>query len=366
MREDFSYFQDHEFLSALEAYERMLDKGAEADLDAETLTDIAEYYAMSHRDEEANQCIDYAQSFYPDSVDPQIFLSRQQMFMGNQKEAWRICNQIIDQNDREVIFLRAELWLYEHQQEEAISLLYQVYKDCDEEEAPEFLYDSIVLVKDYDYITVSYDWCQELLRKYPDYQPGIVLYAEVLNAMQHYQETVNLLEQHIADMAYDSQGWLQMAEAQWGLGNLAEALEATDYALAINPDDADALLTQGCILYDYDQPEEGHKCLLHFMRFFPTEDRAVYMDAQCLFAMEQYDEAIRQFERLTNVNDPIYRGYSRSYLAYCYYRLENRERWLHYLRLASKEEYECLKDLFEDLFPGIPSKDYYQEAAKRK
>ena len=109
MNEDYNYFQGKDFRKSLAAYEHMVATGEPAEFDSETLTDIAEYYAMNQRMDDADRCIQYALSFYPDSVDPQIFLSRQQMFFGQRAEAWRICNAITDQDDREVIFLRAEL-----------------------------------------------------------------------------------------------------------------------------------------------------------------------------------------------------------------------------------------------------------------
>ena len=112
MNEDYNYFQDAEFRQSLADYERLLETGEYIEFESETLTDIAEYYAMEQRMDEANRCIRYALSFYPDSVDPQIFLSRQQMFAGNEKEAWQLCRKIADQDDREVIFLKAELNLY--------------------------------------------------------------------------------------------------------------------------------------------------------------------------------------------------------------------------------------------------------------
>ena len=364
MREDFSYFQDHEFISALEAYERMLDHGAEADLDPETLTDIAEYYVINHREKEAYRCIDYAQSFYPDSVDPQIFLARQQMFTDHQEEAWKICNQILDQNDREVIFLRAELLLRDDKVDEAFKLLLGQYTTMDCEDAADFLYDSISLIMDYDFNDVAYDWCLRLREEHPDYLSAIPLLAEIFNYNKQYKDAIKILNDNLADLAYDSQTWRQMAEAQLSLGNLTEAYEATEYMLAINKDDADALLLRGSVLFDLDEPEEAHQCYLQFLHFYPQEARAVYMDAQCLFVMERFDEAVTQFERLTNIDDEVFRGYTRSYLAYCHYKLKNRDRMLHYLRLASKERHECLKELFEGVFPDINPKDYYQEALK--
>ena len=133
MSEDYSYFQDKEFLSSLAAYERMRSNGEPIELEPEMLTDIAEYYAMNQRMDEADRCIEYAVSFYPDSVDPQIFLARQQMFYGNQEEAWRICNAITDQSDREVIFLRSELYMYFNESQKAFALMLENYKKADDE-----------------------------------------------------------------------------------------------------------------------------------------------------------------------------------------------------------------------------------------
>ena len=81
MNEDYNYFQGKDFRKSLAAYEHMVATGEPAEFDSETLTDIAEYYAMNQRMDDADRCIQYALSFYPDSVDPQIFLSRQQMFL---------------------------------------------------------------------------------------------------------------------------------------------------------------------------------------------------------------------------------------------------------------------------------------------
>lgn len=351
MDEDYSYFQDKEFRHSLAAYEHMMATGETVELDSETLTDIAEYYAMSQRMEEADRCIRYALSFYPDSVDPQIFLARQQMFYGNQQEAWRICNAIADQDDREVIFLKAELYFYFNESQKAFDLLFHHYsQEADIDDAPDFLYDSIGLAKDYGFGDKSLEWVKTLRSDFPDYLDAIALQAEIHNYRREYQQALSLLESNIERIPYDIHAWLQMAEACMWLERYSQALEAVDYALAINADNADALVMKANILLDTEQQEEAHKYYTRFLQFFPSDERANYLDAQCLIDMNLYEEAITHLERIANLSSYTMRGYTLSYLAYCHEQLGHSEQSLHYRQQAEKEEFNCLSTLFPTLY----------------
>ena len=123
--ENLSYFEEPDFKRALEKYEKALENNSSVYLDADELTDIAEYYMTKGQENQANEAIQLALDLHPESVDPQIFLSRQQMFYGNMKRAHEICDGILDQNDREVHFLRAELMIcgFSFQTARAISCL---------------------------------------------------------------------------------------------------------------------------------------------------------------------------------------------------------------------------------------------------
>lgn len=351
MHDDYTYFQDHEFRTSLAAYERMQAGGESAELDAETLTDIAEFYAMSHRHEEANRCIDYALAFYPDSVDPKIFLARQQMFRDNMKEAWKICNSIPEQDDREVIFLRAELFLHEQKGEEGIMLLYNTYME-DEDDPAEFLYDSIGVLKDYGYIELAIEWSESLRQEYPDYKAVIPLEAEAYNQTERYAEAAKLMEPYVMENPYDTQGWIQMCDAQLGLGKHEEALEAIDYVLAINPEHAEATLMRGNIFYDKGEVREALTHYRKFLEYYPDDITAMCMEIQSLVDLEEYETAIERLHFMLRHNNPYLPGYCYSYLAYCHDRLHHDEECLRYRKMAEKEPYNNLSYLFPDLYPS--------------
>ena len=103
--EDYSYFENREFQKILYQYEDAVSHEQSVYMDADDLTDIAEYYMMNGRPTDAMEAIRIALALHPDSVDPQVFLARQAMFEGKLKKATRICNAIPNQEDREVTFL---------------------------------------------------------------------------------------------------------------------------------------------------------------------------------------------------------------------------------------------------------------------
>ena len=84
------YYQSRHFLRLLHRYEKAVAEGHVPYLEADELTDIAEYYMTGKQDAKANQAIQAAIDMHPDSVDPQIFIARQKMFYGQLDEARNI------------------------------------------------------------------------------------------------------------------------------------------------------------------------------------------------------------------------------------------------------------------------------------
>lgn len=295
MNEDYNYFQDETFRQSLAAYERMLATGETVEFDSETLTDIAEYYAMEQRMDDANRCIQYTLSFYPDSVDPQIFLSRQQMFCGNEEEAWKLCRKIADQDDREVLFLKAELYFYFNKPEEAYKLLIEAYRSCeDKADAADLLYDSVGLCRDYEQNEKALEWVMLMHQEHPDYPNADVLEAEVRNMLGEHETAIKLAESHLAEHPYDTHAWMQLAEAHLMLNHYDEATEAVDYVLAIDSEHAEALIMRGNILFDTERPHEAHEYYTRFLGYFPNDEHVRYLDAECLVDMGQYEAAMRR------------------------------------------------------------------------
>lgn len=174
--EDLSYFQEEEFKKNLALYEQMLQGGQSVYLEADELTDIAEYYLVQNDTDKAMACIQYALNIHPGSIDPLIFLARQKMFNGDIEGAKTIRDCITDPNDREVIFLNAELLLREGKEQEATTYLSEK-AETEEDDAALFAYDTATLFLDYGYLEQAAQWGQRALDLEPDNEKFLKLKA---------------------------------------------------------------------------------------------------------------------------------------------------------------------------------------------
>ena len=169
MRDNFAqYFDKPQFRQLLARYEEMLTSVHTSYFEAMELTDIAEYYAMQGDTEQAEAALDYALRLHPDNIDALIFKSRSRLINGHITEASHILDSITDQNDREVMFLRAEVLMATHQHTKADALLRALIEE-ENYEANAYA-DIIDLLVDNGQNDMANLWIDEATQRYPDHQ----------------------------------------------------------------------------------------------------------------------------------------------------------------------------------------------------
>ena len=288
--EDEAYFNDPEFLENLQKYEQACKNGESVYMDAEDLTDIAEYYMTQNREEEANQAISLALSLHPNSVDPLIFLARQQMFHDHLEEAIRIAESIPDQNDRETIFLWAELLIRSDRPEEALELIEAKVEDLDEDKAM-FLYDAACIFMDYQDCQTALRLTKRLEEEYPKYKKLKKLKTDLLMNMEKYDEAIALLQDVLEEQPFSILAWKAIAEAHIGKCNYSEALDSVEYCLALNPKYTQALMIKAHCLFHLNHLTQAHEIYQQLKEITPEDGRLYYMDAITLTNIGRLDEA---------------------------------------------------------------------------
>lgn len=294
--EDEWYYSRPEFKEQLERYEQAVRQGASIYMDADELADIAEYYMMQHREQEADQVISLSLALHPNSVDSQVFLARKQLFDGNIDEAKRICQGIVDQEDREVKFLYAEILIKEDRGRDAVAYMLQVYRTLDEAR-DHFLYDTSNLFADYCLWEYALMWTNRLIRLNPAYPKVYQQKAELLVCLGRYAESIPVLNKILDADPYHKDMWNLLAEAQGATGHYAEALDAVEYVLAIDKDDVLALATKAGCMYHMQKPAEAHQLYSRYLKETPDDGHVMFLDAVCLSTLERYEEAAQQLER---------------------------------------------------------------------
>ena len=286
------YFDDPEFQDALARYEQARRNGKNLYLDADDLTDIAEHYMLQGREAEADQAIQLALELHPGSAAPQVFLARRHMFGGDLSQAAHICDDIPDQHDPEVHFLRAEIMIRRQQAEQAADYLAACSSDADQ--PADHLYDSAALFMDYDRSDLALPFARQLVARHPNYPKGTTLLAEIHLTMGDASQAITLLNQTLDRDPYQTDAWNLLAEAQTTIGQYHEAIESTEYLLAIDQDDRQALVTKANCLLRLGQPEQA---VAAEKMLFNDNGVLAYSDALALADLERYDEAARRLEQ---------------------------------------------------------------------
>ncbi len=285
------YYQSRHFLRLLHRYEKAVAEGHVPYLEADELTDIAEYYMTGKQDAKANQAIQAAIDMHPDSVDPQIFIARQKMFYGQLDEARNIIDAITEQEDSEVIYIRAELLIKEGHADKASNFLLHKMKMM-QDSLDTFLYDCTAIFMDYDQWELANEWLERLRDADPNHPRLPIMEAEICMGLDDYESALPMLKEILEDDPYYSEAWNLLAETYVTLEMYADALEAADFSLAINPQDCDAMLMKAnAFMHD----EQTGAAIEHFTKYLELQpdDLSVQISlCMCYMAEERHKELL--------------------------------------------------------------------------
>lgn len=240
---------DNQIKELVECYEQSRDEGSAVYLDADELTDIAEYYLCHNKPSQAQQAIALAVALHPDAVAPKTYLVRDCLCRGQWEEAERLLGQIEDIDaDREVMYLNVEMLLHNDQTAIAEDILEQHFP-ADDSVAEQCLYmhEVISLLLDYEGTEVDrmlLQWGERL-----GGQPSLstddkMLLADMYSCVGQHERAIALLQPVVESMPYDKNVWILMTDVRARAGQEEEAREAAGYAIAIDECDLRAIMAE--------------------------------------------------------------------------------------------------------------------------
>ena len=297
MRDNFAqYFDKPEFRSTLTRYEEMLASDRTFYFEATELTDIAEYYAMQGDSELAEDALDLALKLHPENLDALIFKARARLINGHIAEASHILDNITDQNDREVMFLRAEVMLATHQQAQANELLKTLIED--ESHEPNAYADIIDLLVDNGQYDMAALWIDEATQRHPDNKvlTESAAYSHVLQ--ERLDDAIGLYNQLLDSDPYSAFYWEELGKIHFKREEYDKAIEAFEFVIAINGDECYYALYAAANCYfnigNYEKAEEYYHTIHE--RYPETVDPLFHM-GMCRVNRGDDDGALEYFTK---------------------------------------------------------------------
>lgn len=290
MTTDEDFFESKDFLETLAYYERSLAKGISPFMDADDLTNIADYYSYNGRKDEAHEAIDLALYIHPGATTPLVFKTREALLGGDLESAVKYVEMIVDKNDTEAHFLKAEIMIVSGKSDEADEYLEEYYKliDNDDEEY-DFAYDVANIWYDYQQYDKSYKWTMRM----PDDESKEKkeLIGRIQFGMRKYTESIKTFEEIIDKHPFSLCIWYSLASAQYMINELDEALKSIDFAIAIKPDHADSLMLKANILLRKEMYEQAAEFYNRYIKLIPDDMLAYVNIATCYQNIGQFEKA---------------------------------------------------------------------------
>lgn len=309
-------FNSPEFQEVLSRYEQSRREGALCYLDSEDYVDLSDYYLDRDNPNEALKAIDEGLSLHPnDDLLPAV-RAGVLIYLHRFAEAQEIVETLDSDKNYDVIYLQAQLkYAVDNDLPAADRLFHEwitcvedewqcgddmsvTFSDDDEEEVtPEEAENEVRSA--YMHIMVSYielskvdhteylrSWIAAYLKRFPQmgmYEPDFNV-ADICREQGFVDYVETVFERLLDNDPYTPNGWTILAAAQQTNEKYEESLNSLEFALAINPDDAGAIVTK----------------------------------AHCFYAMQNFEAALPQFlkyRRLAKSNSED------QYIAFCYVNL---------------------------------------------
>ena len=285
-----AYFDSEEFHQLLNTYEAAVNAGEPVFMDAEELVDIADYYQYTNRKDEAEDVISLALSLSPGDCAPLTYRIHEALFQGDTQKAWEWLDQIIDKDEPDYIYNRTEILITEGRIEEADEYLREIFRDLPPEEQQDFVVDVASIFTEYGQPEWAMMWMAKA--KQEDSADFKEIMARTLFGLGKYEDSQRLFNELIDANPFSKNYWNALASAQFMNEDYNEAIQSSEYAIAIDPEDPESLIAKANGLYRLNNFEEALKYYQRYHELVPDDEFALLYEGTCLINMQQNDEAI--------------------------------------------------------------------------
>ena len=319
MTDDTAYFESKEFQNILNKYETSVKSEHAIYMDADDLADIADYYHYNGRDEEANEAIELALTYNPEAVGPLLYKAREALSRGDYESAEDYASRIEAVDSQEAVYLKGEIMISQGKVDEANDYFRQKMDEIMPDELTDYVYDVANVFSDYNIHDIAFEW---IARSQGD-------------DSDDFKELID-------HNPYSARYWNALANAQFMSEDYNASITSSEYAIAIDPHDAESILAKANGLFSLNNYESA---LTYYRRYsdIMEDDYFGYLhQGTCLLNLGHPEEAIvalEKAEQTATAAGPQIHADIYQELAFAYGDLHKLDQALYYIDKA--EELGC-------------------------
>lgn len=293
------YFDSEEFREMLATYEEAVNTGQPVFMDADELAEIADFYQMTDHYDEANEAIDLALALSPGAIAPLTYKIHEALWNGNTGEAREYLDRIIETDEPDYVYDKAEILMAEEREEECDAYLLEELEKVPEEEYQDYVVDVANLWADYNYPEKAMAWMARA--KQEDTPEFKELMGRTLFGLGKYKDSERVFNELIDTDPFSKYYWNALASAQYMDEDFSNAIQSSEYAIAIDPKDPDGLIAKANALFRLNNYEDALEYFRRYSKEVPDDEFALLHQGSCLINLERSEEAAEVLQEAIQV-----------------------------------------------------------------
>ena len=299
MSDGTEYFDSKEFQEILKQYEASIKSGHPIYMDADDLADIADYYQYQGKPEEAENAIQLAIQFNPEAVGPLLYKAREALNRNDFQTAKAYAVQVQAVDELEYLYLQGEILICEGKTEEADELFRQHFKEVPPDEHIDFVYDVANLFSEYNNHEKAFEWVAR--SKGDDSEDFKELMARTLFGLGKYEDSSKIFNELIDQHPYSKRYWNALASAQFMNEDYTGSITSSEYAIAIDPNDPESILSKANGLYNLENFEEALNYFERYTDKMECDEFGYLHQGTCLINLGRNEEALERLKKAEEV-----------------------------------------------------------------
>lgn len=299
---DEEYFKSEEFKEILAKYEAAEASGLGFYMDVDDLCDVADYYQANNQYEAALQAIESALDIAPTATLPLVFKARDAINNGDFQAAQEYLDCIEDKTDVEYKYAVGELLIALGKTDEADNWFLEIYNTLDADDQRDFLMDVATIYTDYELPLFAVNW---MMRGRGDTSEEFQeLMARTLFGLGKYDDSERIFKELIDRNPFQKRYWNALANTQFMKEDYSASVTSSEYAIAIDPEDAEGILSKANALYRLDNFEEALTYYERYNAKVADDAFGLLHEATCLISLTRYEYAVELLKNAEQCAEP--------------------------------------------------------------
>jgi len=293
-----------EIKELLEQFDNLKNGKSNSFLEEDSFERIIDYYDEKEQFRLALEAAEYAVAQYPYSAGLLLKKADILLALTNYKGALYVLEQaeLLDSGDKDLYILKTDAYLALDQQEKAAAVLEFAINHFDGDERLELLFELADVYDDYENFEKVFDCLKMILEDDPNNEEALHKICFWTDFTGRNEEGIKLHKWIIDQYPYNELAWFNLAAAFQGLKLYEKAIDAYQYAIAIDEKFDYAYRNMGDALLRLRRYKEAIEVLEKVLELSRPEDVIYEAIGHCYDKMKNYAQARFHYKKASHLN----------------------------------------------------------------